>query len=215
MWVYQVYNASEYHCSRIKGKNLFKEALGKSPFSSRVEFARGIALSGGHPGAESTRSLDKAREKAKEVAVACLAAFEANPGGIRSEMTYNFLPWVGGDNRITLRQALEVMVGDLAFRVLRIDDTGSIPEDSVFPLRSSVIHLLQNANLTRCIEALSAGIVDPDEDKSSVDLQLPLGHLPTVAEGLLSEGASAVRMFEVGKCLRRGLGATGFTGEVG
>ena len=219
-WTSQIYNPSEKHCENIKGRNVFDGALGRSPFSSRVELLRGIAVTGGQLGAENAGSLTKALEQTKKVAGACLAGYEENPGGIRSEITYNYAPfkegYYGDGAKVELNQALELMVADLVFGVLRIGTTGSLPEGSVFALPSSAVHLLQKANFVRCLEALEAGFVDSAEpENTSIEFRLPVGHLPAAAEQILRERANVVRTFKVGTALRRGLRDTGYSGVVG
>lgn len=139
-----------------------------------------------------------------------LSGVEGAEGGLRIEVTYLFAS-DGAEGGFA--KAAEVMAADLLGEVYGVGDDGWNDEEAALALPSTVVHDLLRALFLRSLRTIECGFALCNAGDNTLG-QLPLGHLPSIAERTLCSGALVLRMAgNVGSDLRAGLARFGFLGE--
>lgn len=202
--------------SSAKGSAVAAASRG-STVSNTVELTRGLAACGSYLAKKRFEEVGKAREKIGAATRKVLGGVHGAGGGLRTEATY-LCASQGTDWAIY--GAVEVMAADVLCEVYGIQDDGWNDEDSTFALPTRVVERLLRALYVRGLATIEFGLElatstsnDPD-GRVGLDEQLPLGHLPVLAERTLAAEALSLQLPGlVGSELRAGLGYHGFLGD--
>lgn len=201
--------------SSSKG-HAFSVALRGSTVSNAVEVARGLELGGAYLSKKRHDEVEEARQRGEKAASDILSGVGGADGSLRTEATYLYASQ-GADGGFA--SAMEVMCGDLLVNVYGMEDGGWMDRDATFSLPWEVVQGLLGALFWRALATIEYGleyVPAPSADEElhpSPRQQLPLGHLPSIAERSLASDALAIRLpGQVGSELRAGLSLHGFLG---
>lgn len=210
----QVYSPVLLHAMSSAKGQAFAVALRGSTVSNAVEVARGLELGGAWLSKKRHMDVAEARQRGEKAALDVLSGVMGADGGLRVEATYLY-----GSSESCFASALEVMCGDLLVNVYGLGADGWMDPAATLHLPSDVVGGLLGALYWRSLATIQYSLLmytpSADDEDSSPRLQLPMGHLPSIAERTLVSDSLAIRLpGMVGSELRAGLCAHGFLGTL-
>ncbi|CAM9538930.1 unnamed protein product, partial [Ectocarpus fasciculatus] len=209
-----VYSPTVLHATSSSKGHAMSVALRGSKVCNAVEVSRGVGVSGAFLSDARVKDVQAAVEKGREAALAIMSGLKGADGSLRTEVTY----LLGSNGRTGASQGFERMCADLLGEVFGVLDGGWNDRDATFALPSKAVGLLMHALCVRSLETMKFGFKALAELEDTVGVcddvipgQLPLGHLPAVAESVLRMDGLSLRIAGgVGPVLRAGQASCGF-----
>lgn len=202
------------HAGSTSKGNALGVALRGSPFGSNVELVRALGIGGALLSRKRHDQVEEAQRRADQAAADVLTGVSGADGDLRTEVTYLFgsCGAPGG-----FAECVEVMAADLLGEVFDVQEGGWNDPEATLALPWEVVHGLMDTLLWRALETIKHGFEfsgDRELRGRVTHGQLPLGHLPTVAERTLVADALSLRMAgSIGAALRAGQAHFGFLGK--
>lgn len=221
----QVYSPTLLHAVSSSKGSVLATAFRNSAVATTTELARGLGMGGAIVAPKRHDEWYESRKRGEKAARAVLSGVDGADGELRVEVSYLF---ESDGSKGVFADAVEVMAGDAVFEVFDVQDGGLNDPEARLTLPTESVHRLMSALYQRGLSTIQYGLEQVESCYSVhaqlppglrgadiVHAQLPLGHLPAVAEQTLLADALSLRLpGRIGSQLRAGLAAKGFLGAV-